>query len=69
MALTQLRCWSPAQDYVARRLREGKTKREAIRALKRYLMRAIWRLWQECLQTQTHTPPLLFRPPKDAHTA
>jgi transposase len=48
IALTQLRCWPPAQDYVARRLREGKTKREAIRALKRYIMRAIWRLWQEC---------------------
>jgi transposase len=55
IALTQLRCWPPAQDYVACRMREGKTKREAIRALKRYLMRAIWRLWQECLQT--HTPP------------
>jgi transposase len=48
IALTQLRWWPPAHDYVARRLREGKTKREAIRALKRYLMRAIWRLWQEC---------------------
>jgi transposase len=59
MALTHLRCWAPAQDYVARRLREGKTKREAIRALKRYLMRAIWRLWQECLQT--HTPPSLVQ--------
>ena len=56
MALTQLRCWPPAQDYVARRLREGKTKREAIRALKRYLMRAIWRLWQGCLWTHTTTP-------------
>jgi transposase len=49
IALTQLRCWPPAQDYVARRLREGKTKREAIRALKRYIMRAIWRLWQACV--------------------
>jgi transposase len=49
IALTQLRCWPPAQDYVARRLREGKTKREAIRALKRYIARAIWRLWQECV--------------------
>ena len=48
IALTQLRCWPPAQDYVARRLREGKTKREAIRALKRYIMRAIWRLWPAC---------------------
>lgn len=52
IALTQLRCWPPAQDYVARRLSEGKTKREAIRALKRYLIRAIWRLWQECMSHQ-----------------
>jgi transposase len=59
MALTQLRCWPPAQASVARRLREGKTKREAIRALKRYLMRAFWRLGQECLQT--HTPPSLVQ--------
>ncbi len=54
MALTQLRCWPPAQEYVARRMREGKTKREAIRALKRYLIRAIWRVWQECV---THQAP------------
>jgi len=52
MALTQLRCWPPAQDYIARRVREGKTKREAIRALKRYLIRAIWRVWQECVSHQ-----------------
>jgi transposase len=52
IALTQLRCWPPAQAYVARRLSEGKTKREAIRALKRYLIRAIWRLWQECMSHQ-----------------
>jgi transposase len=54
MALTQLRCWPPAQEYVARRMSEGKTKREAIRALKRYLIRAIWRVWQECV---THQAP------------
>ena len=52
MALTQLRCWPPAQECVARRLSEGKTKREAIRALKRYLVRAIWRVWQACVSHQ-----------------
>jgi hypothetical protein len=36
---------------LARRQAEGKSWREAIRALKRYLIRAIWRLWQECLAT------------------
>jgi transposase len=49
IALTQARSSPDAQAYVARRQAEGKTWREAIRALKRYLIRAIWRLWQECL--------------------
>ena len=49
IAITQLRDDPAAQAYVARRLREGKTKREALRALKRFLARAIWRRWQECL--------------------
>jgi transposase len=55
IALTPARCWPPAQDYLARRLREGKTKREAIRALKRYLIRAIWHLWQECVSSHPVT--------------
>jgi hypothetical protein len=38
--------------YLARRRAEGKTWREAIRALKRYLVRAIWRRWQQCLGEQ-----------------
>ena len=46
--LTQLRNWEPAQRYVAKRLTEGKTKREAMRALKRYLVRAIWNAWKQC---------------------
>jgi transposase len=48
MALTQARCAPAAQDYLARRQAEGKTRREAIRALKRYLVRAIWRQGQRC---------------------
>ena len=34
------------QDYIARRRSEGKTTREAIRCLKRYLARHVWRLLQ-----------------------
>jgi len=49
IALTQARVWPDAQAYVARRMGEGKTKREALRALKRYLVRAIFHLWQECV--------------------
>ncbi len=49
IAVTQARRSPEAQAYLARRKAEGKTWREAIRALKRYLIRAIWRLWQQCL--------------------
>jgi len=48
IALTQSRCSPAAQAYLARRIGEGKTRREAIRALKRHLIRAIWRKWEEC---------------------
>jgi transposase len=53
IAITQLRSWPPARDYVKRRMSEGKTHREAVRALKRYLVRAIWRAWKECLPAST----------------
>lgn len=49
IALTQAHHSPEARAYLARRVSEGKSKREAIRALKRYLIRAIWRLWQECV--------------------
>jgi len=49
VALTQLSTWKPAKDYVKRRITEGKTKREAMRALKRFLARAVWQAWKRCL--------------------
>ncbi len=48
IALTQARCSPDAKAYVARRMTEGKSRTEADRALKRYIVRAIWRLWREC---------------------
>lgn len=48
IALTQAHHSEEARTYLARRVAQGKTKREAMRALKRYIVRAIWRLWQEC---------------------
>ena len=48
IALSQARHSEQAKAYLARRVSEGKTRREAVRALKRFLVRAIWRLWQEC---------------------
>ena len=52
IALTQARSWPPAQAYLAKRTAEGKSWREAMRALKRYLVRAVWRLWQRCLSDE-----------------
>lgn len=42
IAVTQLRIYPPAQDYITRKLTEGKTRREALRALKRHLVRTIY---------------------------
>ncbi len=50
IALTQARHAPTAQAYLERRRAEGKTTREAFRALKRFLVRHIWRLWQVCLR-------------------
>ena len=41
---TRARCHPATQDYIARRRAERKTTREAIRCLKRYLARHVWRL-------------------------
>ena len=48
IALTQAHHLPEARAYLARRVAEGKTRREARRALSRYIVRSIWRLWQEC---------------------
>jgi transposase len=42
IAVTQLRVHPPAKQYIARRLSEGKTKREALRCLKRHLARTVF---------------------------
>jgi transposase len=52
IALTQARHSGQAQAYLARRVSEGKTKREALRALKRFIVRAIWRQWAQCQGTR-----------------
>lgn len=46
IALTQLRTHPPARAYVARKRAEGKSGPEAIRCLKRHLVRAVFRLLQ-----------------------
>ena len=46
MIVTRARCHQPTRDYLERRRREGKSTREAIRCLKTYLARRVWRLLQ-----------------------
>jgi transposase len=57
IAVTQLRGWAPAKAYVDRRVREGKSRREAMRALKRFLVRAVWNAWRKCLTVEDHLDP------------
>lgn len=57
IALTQRQHSPQAIAYVARRIAEGKTSREATRALKRYIVRAIWRLWTACLAANQLSSP------------
>ena len=48
IALAQERRYAPAQAYMARRQQEGRTPREARRALMRHLVRRICHQWQAC---------------------
>jgi transposase len=50
IVLTQAHHHPEAKAYIERRVSQGKTKREAHRALRRFVVRAIWKLWQECQQ-------------------
>lgn len=43
IAVTQIRIHGPAQDFIARKRAEGKTKTEAIRALKRHITRTVFK--------------------------
>src|SRR3954470_13936853 len=54
--VTRARCHPATRDYIARRQAEGKSTREAIRCLKRYLARTVWRLLQPPHPVQG-TPP------------
>jgi transposase len=44
IAVTQLRIHPPARTYLDKKLAEGKTRREALRCLKRQLARTLWHL-------------------------
>ena len=44
IAVTQGRCHAQAREFLARKQAEGKTRKEALRCLKRHLARRVWRL-------------------------
>lgn len=46
IAITQLRCHPPARDYYQRKLAEGKSRREALRCLKRQIATTLWKQLQ-----------------------
>jgi transposase len=46
IAITRGRCHAETKTYLDRKRREGKTTREALRCLKRYLARRVWQLLQ-----------------------
>ena len=56
IALTQQRCHAPAQRYLAQKRAEGKTRQEAVRCLKRYIARAVYRAWDRCALAPPATP-------------
>jgi len=55
--VTRARCHQPTRDYIARRRAEGKSTREAIRCLRRYLARRVWRLLQAAPPGPGHPHP------------
>jgi transposase len=50
IVLTRRRCHPTTQTYISRRRSEGKTEREAVRCLKRYLARSLFRLLEHMPQ-------------------
>ncbi len=47
IVMVRLRWHPETKAYMARRTAEGKTKREVIRALKRYITRRIWKIYRD----------------------
>ena len=44
IALVRMHCHQPTKDYVAGRIAEGRTKKEILRCLKRYIAREAYSL-------------------------
>ena len=57
IAVVQGQTYDPARVFLARKETEGKTRREALRALKRYLARVVWRTLQQAAQPPEPSDP------------
>lgn len=54
IAVTQIRIHRPAQDYMAKKRAEGKTKTESLRALKRHITRTVFNTMTSTSQPSDH---------------
>ena len=63
IAITQARLHPPARDYLARRRAQGKTWREALRCLKRHLVRTVFKLLKQ-ISVSSHREQLPSTPPE-----
>ena len=54
IAVTQGRCHEPARAYLARKRLEGKSRREALRCLKRHLTRVVFRILKTIAERQAN---------------
>ena len=59
IAVTQMRCHDPARLYIERKMSQGKTKAEAIRCLKRLLVRVVFNTMNRDQQTTIQPSPEL----------
>lgn len=56
IAIAQMRHPGAGRTYIDGRMKKGHEKRDAIRSLKRYITRAIWRQWQACMAPPAAEP-------------
>jgi hypothetical protein len=53
--IVRLRWHQPTRDYVARRTAQGKTKKEILRCLKRYIAREVFAVLRQLAQQDQPT--------------
>jgi len=56
IAVTQGRVHEPARQFLERKQAQGKTRREALRCLKRHLARAVWQALRSARERTSHEP-------------